>query len=137
LDSGATCGPTISPLAYPQTNETPAPLRPRAFAPRRRSALASWEKERNGGAKRGVEVLAEETVEALAHYAKKLTGKYRNRIIKGGVGHNLPQEAPRAFAEAVINVSRSWWAWRGPRLICCQLLSRANSTITALVGNIL
>ena len=39
-------------------------------------------------------------------YAKKFTGKYANRVIKGGVGHNLPQEAPRAFAEAVINVSQ-------------------------------
>jgi hypothetical protein len=40
-------------------------------------------------------------------YAKKFTGKYENRIIEGGVGHNLPQEAPRAFAEAVINVAQS------------------------------
>ena len=35
-------------------------------------------------------------------YAKKLLGKYAHRIIKGGVGHNLPQEAPREFAQAVI-----------------------------------
>jgi pimeloyl-ACP methyl ester carboxylesterase len=40
-------------------------------------------------------------------YAKKFTGRYANRIIKGGVGHNLPQEAPRAFAEAVINVAQN------------------------------
>jgi pimeloyl-ACP methyl ester carboxylesterase len=37
-------------------------------------------------------------------YAKKFSGKYANRIIKGGVGHNLPQEAPQAFAKAVIDV---------------------------------
>lgn len=37
-------------------------------------------------------------------YAKKFSGKYAHRIVKGGVGHNLPQEAPRAFAEAVIEV---------------------------------
>ena len=37
-------------------------------------------------------------------YAKKFSGKYAHRIIEGGVGHNLPQEAPRAFAEAVIEV---------------------------------
>jgi len=37
-------------------------------------------------------------------YAKKFSGKYAHRIIKGGVGHNLPQEAPKAFAEAVIDV---------------------------------
>jgi pimeloyl-ACP methyl ester carboxylesterase len=38
-------------------------------------------------------------------YAKKFSGKYANRIIKGGIGHNLPQEAPRAFAEAVVEVA--------------------------------
>src|SRR5213596_199538 len=37
-------------------------------------------------------------------YAKKFSGKYAHRLIKGGVGHNLPQEAPRAFAEAVLEV---------------------------------
>jgi pimeloyl-ACP methyl ester carboxylesterase len=37
-------------------------------------------------------------------YAKKFSGKYSHRIIKGGVGHNLPQEAPQAFAQAVIDV---------------------------------
>jgi pimeloyl-ACP methyl ester carboxylesterase len=40
-------------------------------------------------------------------YAGKFTGKYAHRTISGGVGHNLPQEAPEAFAEAVIDVSRS------------------------------
>jgi pimeloyl-ACP methyl ester carboxylesterase len=38
-------------------------------------------------------------------YALKFSGRYENRIIKGGVGHNLPQEAPEAFAKAVIDVS--------------------------------
>ncbi len=33
-------------------------------------------------------------------YAKKFTGKYAHRVIKGGVGHNPPQEAPQAFAES-------------------------------------
>jgi pimeloyl-ACP methyl ester carboxylesterase len=37
-------------------------------------------------------------------YAKKFTGRYEHRLIKGGVGHNLPQEAPEAFAQAVIDV---------------------------------
>jgi pimeloyl-ACP methyl ester carboxylesterase len=37
-------------------------------------------------------------------YAKKFSGKYAHRIIKGGVGHNLPQEAPQAFAKAVVEV---------------------------------
>jgi pimeloyl-ACP methyl ester carboxylesterase len=37
-------------------------------------------------------------------YAKKFSGKYSNRIIKGGIGHNLPQEAPQAFADAVVEV---------------------------------
>jgi pimeloyl-ACP methyl ester carboxylesterase len=39
-------------------------------------------------------------------YAKKFSGKYLHRIIKGGVGHNLPQEAPQAFAKAVLDVDR-------------------------------
>ena len=38
-------------------------------------------------------------------YAKKFSGKYSHRTIKGGIGHNLPQEAPRAFAEAIIDVA--------------------------------
>lgn len=37
-------------------------------------------------------------------YAKKFSGKYEHRTIEGGVGHNLPQEAPAAFAKAVIDV---------------------------------
>jgi pimeloyl-ACP methyl ester carboxylesterase len=40
-------------------------------------------------------------------YAKKFSGKYSHRIIKGGVGHNLPQEAPQAFAQAVADVAAS------------------------------
>ena len=39
-------------------------------------------------------------------YAKKFTGKYVHRNIGGGIGHNLPQEAPKAFADAVIDVAR-------------------------------
>ena len=37
-------------------------------------------------------------------YARKFSGKYSHRTITGGVGHNLPQEAPHAFADAVIEV---------------------------------
>jgi pimeloyl-ACP methyl ester carboxylesterase len=37
-------------------------------------------------------------------YAKRFSGKYAHRTIKGGIGHNLPQEAPNAFAEAVLEV---------------------------------
>ena len=39
-------------------------------------------------------------------YADKFSGKYANRIIKGGIGHNLPQEAPQAFAQAILDVDR-------------------------------
>jgi pimeloyl-ACP methyl ester carboxylesterase len=39
-----------------------------------------------------------------ASYAEKFTGKYTHRLIAGGVGHNLPQEAPQAFTEAVVEV---------------------------------
>jgi pimeloyl-ACP methyl ester carboxylesterase len=37
-------------------------------------------------------------------YARMFSGKYEHRVITGGIGHNLPQEAPQAFAEAVIDV---------------------------------
>jgi pimeloyl-ACP methyl ester carboxylesterase len=40
-------------------------------------------------------------------YAKKFSGKYEHRTITGGIGHNLPQEAPQAFAEAVVDVDHS------------------------------
>jgi pimeloyl-ACP methyl ester carboxylesterase len=42
-----------------------------------------------------------------AAYAKRFSGKYEHRLIKGGVGHNLPQEAPQAFAQAIIDVDHS------------------------------
>lgn len=38
-------------------------------------------------------------------YAKMFSGKYEHRLIKGGIGHNLPQEAPTEFAQAVIDVA--------------------------------
>lgn len=37
-------------------------------------------------------------------YAKKFSGRYAHRTIKGGIGHNLPQEAPQAFAQAIVDV---------------------------------
>jgi pimeloyl-ACP methyl ester carboxylesterase len=37
-------------------------------------------------------------------YAGKFSGHYSHRTIKGGIGHNLPQEAPQAFAQAVVDV---------------------------------
>jgi pimeloyl-ACP methyl ester carboxylesterase len=41
-----------------------------------------------------------------AAYANKFTGKYMHRTITGGIGHNLPQEAPEAFAKAIVDVDR-------------------------------
>ena len=38
-------------------------------------------------------------------YAQKFSGKYAHRTITGGIGHNLPQEAPQAFAQAIIDVA--------------------------------
>ena len=40
-----------------------------------------------------------------AAYAKMFTGKYSHRNLTGGIGHNLPQEAPNAFAQAVLDVA--------------------------------
>jgi pimeloyl-ACP methyl ester carboxylesterase len=37
-------------------------------------------------------------------YAKKFSGKYEHRNITGGIGHNLPQEAPQAFVQAIVDV---------------------------------
>jgi pimeloyl-ACP methyl ester carboxylesterase len=42
-----------------------------------------------------------------ASYAAKFSGSYEHRTIRGGIGHNLPQEAPQAFAEAVIDVAKA------------------------------
>ena len=39
-----------------------------------------------------------------ASYAKKFSGKYTHRTIKGGIGHNLPQEAPPEFVRAIVEV---------------------------------
>ena len=41
-----------------------------------------------------------------AAYAKKLSGPYEHRTITGGIGHTLPQEAPSAFAQAILDVDR-------------------------------
>jgi pimeloyl-ACP methyl ester carboxylesterase len=40
-------------------------------------------------------------------YAKKFTAKYEHRLITGGIGHNLPQEAPQAFTQAVVDVDKA------------------------------
>jgi pimeloyl-ACP methyl ester carboxylesterase len=40
-------------------------------------------------------------------YAKRFSGKYEHRLISGGIGHNLPQEAPQAFAQAVVDVDKA------------------------------
>ncbi|QBE66462.1 alpha/beta fold hydrolase [Pseudoduganella lutea] len=39
-------------------------------------------------------------------YAKKFRGRYEHRHLDGGIGHNLPQEAPRAFAQAILDVAK-------------------------------
>lgn len=43
---------------------------------------------------------------APAAYAKKFSGKYSHRLVSGGVGHNLPQEAPESFADAIVAADR-------------------------------
>jgi len=39
-------------------------------------------------------------------YASKFTGAYRHRLVTGGIGHNLPQEAPKEFADAILEVAK-------------------------------
>jgi pimeloyl-ACP methyl ester carboxylesterase len=41
-----------------------------------------------------------------AAYRAKFTGRYEHRLIEGGIGHNLPQEAPQAFVQAIVDVDR-------------------------------
>ncbi len=41
----------------------------------------------------------------VSAYAKQFTGQYSHRVITGGIGHNLPQEAPEAFANAIAEVA--------------------------------
>ncbi|WP_377154908.1 alpha/beta fold hydrolase [Roseateles sp. UC29_93] len=43
---------------------------------------------------------------APAAYRRKFAGKYEHRDLSGGIGHNLPQEAPQAFAQAILDVAR-------------------------------
>jgi pimeloyl-ACP methyl ester carboxylesterase len=40
-------------------------------------------------------------------YAGKFSGRYEHRVVSGGIGHNLPQEAPAAFAQAVVDAGAS------------------------------
>ncbi|MDQ2655344.1 MAG: alpha/beta hydrolase, partial [Chloroflexota bacterium] len=40
-----------------------------------------------------------------AAYASQFSGPYEHRVVTGGVGHNLPQEAPQAFAQAMVDVA--------------------------------
>ncbi len=40
-------------------------------------------------------------------YSGKFSGPYEHRVVAGGVGHNLPQEAPKAFAEAILDVAKA------------------------------
>jgi len=77
-------------------------------------------------------------------YAKKFSGKYKHRLLNGGIGHNLPQEAPRQFADAIIGRSvltfapakgelrslssrNSVWSWRARR--------KSSDARTALSGS--
>ncbi|MGH8173855.1 MAG: alpha/beta fold hydrolase, partial [Rhodanobacteraceae bacterium] len=43
---------------------------------------------------------------APAAYAQRFTGKYQHRLVEGGIGHNLPQEDPRAFVQAIVDADR-------------------------------
>ena len=43
----------------------------------------------------------------MSAYRGKFVGAYTHRVITGGVGHNLPQEAPGAFTQAIMDVDRT------------------------------
>jgi pimeloyl-ACP methyl ester carboxylesterase len=42
-----------------------------------------------------------------AAYAKKFMGRYEHRTVTGGIGHNLPQEAPQEFAQAIVDLAQN------------------------------
>jgi pimeloyl-ACP methyl ester carboxylesterase len=46
------------------------------------------------------------TIAAASSYRSKFSGKYSHRILEG-IGHNVPQEAPQAFARAIVDVDHS------------------------------
>ena len=41
-----------------------------------------------------------------AAYAKRFSGSYEHRLVEGGIGHNVPQEDPRAFVQAIVYADR-------------------------------
>jgi pimeloyl-ACP methyl ester carboxylesterase len=49
--------------------------------------------------------LSDDAVRNAAAYAERFAGRYEHRVVTGGVGHNLPQEAPEAFSRAVLDVA--------------------------------
>ena len=51
-------------------------------------------------------VVPTDLVDKERAYAGKFSGKCEHRVITGGIGHNLPQEAPQAFAQAILDVDR-------------------------------
>ena len=58
----------------------------------------------------GVPTITLEATNGVPHpdptaYAKMFSGRYAHRLITGGIGHNLPQEAPNAFADAVLEAA--------------------------------
>ena len=44
--------------------------------------------------------------QASTAYANKFSGQYLHRVLEGGVGHNLPQEAPEGFSKAIIDADQ-------------------------------
>ena len=59
-------------------------------------------RERGDRRRRPVAVTGSVGRRDVADGASKFTGKYEHRVVEGGIGHNLPQEAPQDFAEAII-----------------------------------
>ncbi len=72
-----------------------------------------WENKLAEGPKIGVPTITMEgDANGALHldpsaYAGKFTGKYEHRTLTGGIGHNLPQEAPAAFAKAIIDADKA------------------------------
>jgi hypothetical protein len=64
-------------------------------------------------------------------------GKYEHQVVKGGVGHNLPQEAPAAFAQAIMDVDRYSHTSHNPETsMSTTAISSQDATGDARVGQI-
>ena len=106
-------------------------------------AQAAWRLAAVGPAIAVPTITLEGDANAIPHvdgsvYAKKIPGKYAHRVSDGGVRHNLPKEAPQAFAQAVVDVDRFRAKWSNPPTAMSHSARRAGACLNhSFVGDFL